>query len=42
MGGVERGERNLSFEKLCAIALALGCDGALGGITFVREKRQFL
>ena len=42
MGGVERGERNLSFEKLCAIALPLGCDGALGGITFVREKRQFL
>jgi transcriptional regulator with XRE-family HTH domain len=28
MGGVERGERNLSFKKLCAIAQALGCDVA--------------
>jgi transcriptional regulator with XRE-family HTH domain len=26
MGGVERGERNLSFKKLCAIAQTLGCD----------------
>jgi transcriptional regulator with XRE-family HTH domain len=24
-GGVERGERNLSFKKLCAIAQTLGC-----------------
>ena len=28
MGGVERGERNLSFKKLCAIAQTLGCDVA--------------
>jgi len=28
IGGVERGERNLSFDKLCQIALALGCDVA--------------
>jgi len=28
IGGVERGERNLSFEKLCQIAAALGCDVA--------------
>ena len=28
MGGVERGERNLSFKKLCAIATALGRDVA--------------
>jgi hypothetical protein len=26
MGGVERGERNLSFNKLCPIAQPLGCD----------------
>jgi transcriptional regulator with XRE-family HTH domain len=26
MGGVERGERNLSFKKLCAIARTLDCD----------------
>jgi len=25
MGGVERGERNLWFKKLCAIAQTLGC-----------------
>lgn len=31
MGGVERGERNLSFKKLCAIAAALGCD--VGSLT---------
>lgn len=28
IGGVERGERNLSFDKLCEIANALGCDVA--------------
>jgi transcriptional regulator with XRE-family HTH domain len=28
IGGVERGERNLSFDKLCKIAQALGCDVA--------------
>ena len=28
IGGVERGERNLSFNKLCQIAHALGCDVA--------------
>jgi transcriptional regulator with XRE-family HTH domain len=31
MGGVERGERNLSFKKLCAIARALGRD--VGSLT---------
>lgn len=28
IGGVERGERNLSFDKLCQIAEALDCDVA--------------
>jgi transcriptional regulator with XRE-family HTH domain len=28
IGGVERGERNLSFNKLCQIARALGSDVA--------------
>lgn len=31
IGGVERGERNLSFDKLCQIAQALGCD--VGSLT---------
>jgi transcriptional regulator with XRE-family HTH domain len=31
MGGVERGERNLSFKKMCHIADILGCD--LGTLT---------
>lgn len=31
MGGVERGERNLSFKKLCGIAAALGRD--VGSLT---------
>jgi transcriptional regulator with XRE-family HTH domain len=26
MGGVERGQRNLSFKKLCHIAHEIGCD----------------
>lgn len=30
IGGVERGERNLTFSVLCQISAALGCDvGAL-------------
>ena len=28
IGGVERGERNLTFTMLCKIAGALGCDVA--------------
>ena len=28
IGGVDRGERNLSFDKLCQIASALDCDVA--------------
>ena len=28
IGGVERGERNLSFTMLCGICAALGCDVA--------------
>jgi transcriptional regulator with XRE-family HTH domain len=28
IGGVERGERNLSFSTLCAICAALGCEVA--------------
>lgn len=28
IGGVERGERNLTFLVLCEICLALGCDVA--------------
>jgi transcriptional regulator with XRE-family HTH domain len=28
IGGVERGERNLTFTVLCEICLALGCDVA--------------
>ena len=28
IGGVERGQRNLSFKKLCAIARVLDCDVA--------------
>lgn len=28
IGGVERGERNLTFTMLCGIAAALGCDVA--------------
>ena len=26
IGGVERGERNVTFSMLCRIARALGCD----------------
>lgn len=26
IGGVERGERNLTFNVLCLICIALGCD----------------
>jgi len=40
MGGVERGERNLSFKKLCAIAKALGRDvGSLTRGLPVRDTR---
>lgn len=28
IGGVERGERNLTFNVLCVICSALGCDVA--------------
>jgi transcriptional regulator with XRE-family HTH domain len=28
IGGVERGERNLTFTMLCQISAALGCDVA--------------
>lgn len=28
IGGVERGERNITFSVLCRIAQALGCDVA--------------
>jgi transcriptional regulator with XRE-family HTH domain len=28
MGGVERGERNLTFTVLCKVCSALGCDVA--------------
>lgn len=28
IGGVERGERNLTFSVLCQICIALGCDVA--------------
>lgn len=28
VGGVERGERNLTFTMLCQISAALGCDVA--------------
>ena len=38
MGGVERGERDRSFKKLCAIARALGRDvGSLTRGLAVRE-----
>lgn len=40
IGGVERGQRNLSFKKLCAIAFILGCDaGSLcSGLPLAHEK----
>lgn len=40
IGGVERGERNLSFKKLCAIAFTVGCDvGTLcDGLPLAHEK----
>lgn len=28
VGGIERGERNITFSVLCDVALALGCDVA--------------
>jgi transcriptional regulator with XRE-family HTH domain len=28
IGGVERGERNVTFTKLCALCAALNCDVA--------------
>jgi len=44
MGGVKRGERNLSFKKLCAIAETLGCDLAAltRGFSELRWHLQFL
>jgi transcriptional regulator with XRE-family HTH domain len=40
IGGIERGERNLSFKKLCAIAFIVGCDvGSLcSGLPLAHEK----
>ena len=39
IGGVERGERNLTFTMLCSICTALGCDvGTLA--KGIPEKRR--
>jgi transcriptional regulator with XRE-family HTH domain len=40
VGGVERGQRNLSFKKLCAIAFVVHCDiGFLcSGLPLAHEK----
>lgn len=40
IGGVERGERNLSFKKLCSIAWIVDCDvGSLcSGLPLAHEK----
>jgi transcriptional regulator with XRE-family HTH domain len=40
IGGVERGQRNLSFRKLCALAFILGCDvGSLcSGLPLTHER----
>jgi len=40
IGGVERGERNLSFDKLCQIASTLGCDVAMLTKNLPKEPRQ--
>lgn len=39
VGGVERGQRNLTFTVLCRLAAALGCDVAAltGGLPPVRS-----
>jgi transcriptional regulator with XRE-family HTH domain len=34
IGGVERGERNLTFSVLCQICSALGCDVAALTVDF--------
>lgn len=39
IGGVERGERNLSFLTLCQIARTLGCDVAALTADLPRKAR---
>lgn len=39
MGGIERGERNPSFETLSRIIVALGTDWAAFGKALERQKR---
>ena len=44
IGGVERGERNLSFKKLCSIAWIVDCDlGILcNGLPLAHERPREL